>query len=181
MVPLAIKSDLWLLVNSIAVGGVSLSFAETYLLAICHIASFMIVDWCGGFFPCSYRDSPPPSVSQLMFRFFKRLDWGGKDFAVSNRLSSFIQLPIISKTPLTDSGCRCYHLFRNFLYVTCLRFFNMEWRGCLTCLKLSTPSWGLSTWWWILPRTQRRLRTEFLNWLWCAIQGRLREKNESRR
>lgn len=66
-------------------------------LAICHIASFMIAMGAEDFFHARIVTACHLLFLSLCFD-FKRLDWGGRDFAVSNRLSGFIQLPIISKT-----------------------------------------------------------------------------------
>ncbi|WP_045496480.1 hypothetical protein [Vibrio hyugaensis] len=63
-------------------------------LAICHIASFVIAIGAEDFFHARIATASHLLFLSLCFN-LKSLDWGGSEFAISNRLSRFIQLPIV--------------------------------------------------------------------------------------
>ncbi len=166
-------------------------FAETYsrYLPYCILYDS---DGCTEDFSMLYRDGLPPSVFSAYVSILTRLDWGGGRtlLAVSSRLSSFIQLPIINwsrSLNWKDSGCRCYHLSPEFSLCNLVPF--SIWNdicGCLTCLKLSTPFRGetLSQPWWISLELNVSLRTEFIELVMMRVQAGTwleREMKRSRR
>ncbi|YCO01239.1 hypothetical protein ACB087_09470 [Vibrio sp. VNB-15] len=63
-------------------------------LAICHIASFMVAIGAEDFFHARIVTASHLLFLSLCFN-LKSIEWGGSEFAVSNRLSRFIQLPIV--------------------------------------------------------------------------------------